>query len=247
MSQLAIRTDNLTRRFDMTTAVDHVSFEVPSGEISGFLGHNGAGKTTTIRLLTTLLLPTSGTATVFGADIGKDNFQVRRNIGYVPENVRMYNELSVEENLKFLAALSGVQDISESIASVLAMIGHPEWRKARVGTLSKGMRQRIGIAQALLHEPKLLFLDEPASGPDPDGTRAIGELIIRLNAELGITVFMNTHQLGQVAKLCSSIGIMNHGRLILTDRLESVLEAFPHHFSLEDVYLDIEKRVGLPA
>ena len=242
MTRIAIQTHNLTRRYGDTLAVNDLTLEVPQGEIFGFLGHNGAGKTTTINMLTTLLLPTSGWATVFGFDIVKENLQVRQRLGYVPENVRLYNDLTVAENLHFFAALSGVEKISQRIAEVLELLRHPEWRNLRVGDLSKGMRQRVGIAQALLHQPSALFLDEPASGLDPEGTRASGDLIVWLNEEFGITIFMNTHQLAEVSKLCTSIGIMNHGRLVMADTLKNVLARFPNHQSLEEIYLDVERQ-----
>ena len=118
---------------------------------------------------------------------------------------------------------------------------HPEWRDRRIGTFSKGMRQRIGILQALLHQPAILFLDEPASGLDPEGQRDIGNLIVRLNREFGITIFMNTHQLSEAAKLCTSIGIMNHGRLVIADTLANVMIKFPDAPSLEEIYLHVEQ------
>ena len=247
MKHFAIQTSNLTRSYGSTTAVNQLNLEVPRGEIFGFLGHNGAGKTTTIRMLTTLLLPTSGSAEIFGADIVKENLQVRKQIGYVPENVHLYKDLTVRENLHFFAALSGVEAVDRQIMEILERIDHPEWIDLKVGTLSKGMRQRIGIAQALLHNPSLLFLDEPASGLDPEGTRDIGDLIVQLNREEGITVFMNTHQLGEVTKLCTSIGILNHGHLVITDSLENVLKKFPDHSSLEDIYLKIERERRVTA
>ena len=215
--------------------------EIAPGEIFGFLGHNGAGKTTTISLLTTLLLPTSGGASVFGYDVVKQNREVRQQIGYVPENVRLYNDLTVAENLRFFGELSGVVDTAARIEAVLEYLGHPEWRDRRVGTFSKGMRQRVGIAQALLHQPAVLFMDEPASGLDPEGQRAIGDLIVRLNREFGITIFMNTHQLSEAAKLCTSIGIMNHGQLVIAEKLQNVIARFPDTPSLEDIYLNVER------
>ncbi len=247
MTRLAIQTHNLTRRYGDTIAVNNLTLKVPQGEIFGFLGHNGAGKTTTISLLTTLLLPTSGSASVFGFDIVKKNLQVRQHIGYVPENVRLYNDLTVAENLHFFAALSGVADIPGRISEVLALLGHPEWRNLRVGGFSKGMRQRIGLAQALLHQPAVLFLDEPASGLDPEGTRASGDLIVWLNREFGITIFMNTHQLAEVTKLCTSIGIMSYGRLVMADSLKNVMARFPNHASLEEIYLDVKVQEGAAA
>lgn len=237
MTDIAIQTYELTRQYGSFTALDHLTLTVAQGEIFGFLGHNGAGKTTTINLLTTLLLPTSGGAQVCGFDIVKDNLAVRQHIGYVPENVRLYNDLSVAENLHFFASLSGVPQIKARITQVLAMLGCEGWESRRVGGFSKGMRQRIGIAQALLHQPDVLFLDEPSSGLDPEGTHAIGDLIQRLNHEHGITIFMNTHQLAEVAKLCTSIGIMSHGRLVVADSLKNVMARFPTDQSLEDIYL----------
>ncbi|MHB9150352.1 MAG: ABC transporter ATP-binding protein [Thermoleophilia bacterium] len=233
----AIETHELTRHYGDTVAVDHLTLTVERGEIFGFLGHNGAGKTTTINLLTTLLLPTSGSAKVCGHDIVHDNLAVRRCIGYVPENVRMYNDLTVEENLRFFAALSGVRDIRLRISDVLELLGRPEWARMRVGSLSKGMRQRIGIAQALLHRPQVLFLDEPSSGLDPEATRDVDDLITRLNREFGITIFMNTHMLSQVTKVCTNIGIMSQGRLMVADTLGRITAKFPDDRSLEDIYL----------
>ncbi len=247
MTRLAIQTEKLTRRYGDKLAVNELTLEVPQGEIFGFLGHNGAGKTTTISMLTTLLLPTSGSATVHGCDIVAQNLQVRQHIGYVPENVRLYNDLTVAENLHFFAALSGVSDIPTRISEVLTMLGHPEWCNRRVGGFSKGMRQRVGLAQALLHQPAVLFLDEPASGLDPEGTRAIGDLMVWLNSEFGITIFMNTHQLSEVTKLCTSIGIMNHGRLVMADKLPKVMARFPQHTSLEEIYLAVEQQEGVTA
>jgi ABC-2 type transport system ATP-binding protein len=241
MTTPAIQTDKLTRKYGEHIAVDQLTLTVAQGEIFGFLGHNGAGKTTTVSMLTTLILPTSGSAQVCGFDIVKDNLALRQHIGYIPENVRLYNDLTVAENLRFFGALSGVEQLSARIVEVLTLLGHPEWQALRVGTFSKGMRQRVGIAQALLHRPDVLFLDEPSSGLDPEGTREIGDLIVHLNREYGITVFMNTHQLAEVTRLCTSIGIMNHGRLVVADTLSRVMEQFPNDQSLEDIYLHFER------
>lgn len=245
----AIQTDALTRAYASFIAVDRLTLSVDQGEIFGFLGHNGAGKTTTISMLTTLLLPTSGSAQVLGLDVVKQNLAVRQQVGYVPEQVRLYNDLSVEENLAYFAALSGVNNIPQRIQEVMTLLGHPEWRDRRVGGLSKGMRQRIGIAQALLHQPSVLFLDEPSSGLDPEGKREIRELITQLNREFGITIFMNTHELSEVTKICTSIGIMSHGHLVMADSLDNVMARFPTAASLEDVYMQVkqEQLSPLPA
>lgn len=237
MTELAIETSGLTRRYGDKLAVDGLTLSVARGEIFGFLGHNGAGKTTTVNLLTTLILPTSGSARVCGHDIVADNREVRQHIGYVPENVRLYNDLTVAENLRFFAELSGVRDIPRRITEVLGLLDRPDWSPERVGSFSKGMRQRVGIAQALLHNPEVLFLDEPSSGLDPEATREIDELIVRLNREFGMTVFMNTHMLDQVTKICTSIGIMNQGHLMVTDSLAGIMSRFADDRSLEDIYL----------
>jgi len=247
MSTPAIQTEGLSRAYGGFIAVDQLTLTIPQGEVFGFLGHNGAGKTTTISMLTTLLLPTSGRAAILGFDVEKQNLAVRQRIGYVPEQVRLYNELTVAENLRYFAALSGVTDIPQRIQEVLTLMGHPEWVQRRVGGLSKGMRQRIGIAQALMHQPSVLFLDEPASGLDPEGKRNIGNLILQLNHEYGITIFMNTHELSEVAKLCTSIGIMNHGHLVMADTLENVMVRFPNTASLEDIYLHYKTHQAEPV
>ena len=179
METPAIQTKNLSRKYGEFTAVDDLNLRIAPGEIFAFLGHNGAGKTTTISLLTTLLLPTSGSANILGYDVVKQNLEVRQQIGYVPENVHLYNDLTVSENLRFFGELSGVKKSTKRNEEVLDLLGHPEWSNRRVGTFSKGMRQRIGIAQALLHKPAVLFLDEPASGLDPEGQWEIGNLIVR--------------------------------------------------------------------
>ncbi len=240
MGNPAIETHELTRCYGDIIALDHLSLTIPQGEIFGFLGHNGAGKTTTVNLLTTLILPTSGKAEVGGHDIVRDNLAVRRCIGYVPENVRLYNDLSVEENLAFFATLSGVENVPRRITEVLALLGRLTWRDSRVGGFSKGMRQRIGIAQALLHRPDVLFMDEPSSGLDPEGAHEIEDLIVRLNQEFGITIFMNTHQLDRVTRMCTSIGILNHGRLVVSDSLNNIVSRFADDRSLEEIYLHFE-------
>jgi ABC-2 type transport system ATP-binding protein len=241
MANPAIETHELTRRYGDTVAVDHLTLTVARREIFGFLGHNGAGKTTTVNLLTTLILPTSGTASVCGLDVVRDNLLVRQHIGYVPENVRLYSDLTVAENLAFFAALSGVNDIRGRVVEVLKLLDRLEWRDRRVGSFSKGMRQRVGIAQALLHQPDVLFMDEPSSGLDPEGTRQVNELIVRLNQEFGVTMFMNTHLLSQVTKMCTSIGILNHGQLMIADTLDNIMRRFARERSLEEIYLHFER------
>lgn len=241
MTDLAIETHDLTCRYGETVAVDSLTLNVARGEIFGFLGHNGAGKTTTVNMLTTLILPDSGSARVAGHDVVTENLAVRQRIGYVPENVRLYNDLTVAENLRFFAELSGVRGIAARIDEVLALLERPDWHRKRVGSLSKGMRQRVGVAQALMHRPEVLFLDEPSSGLDPEATREVDDLILMLNREFGMTVFMNTHLLSQVTRICTSIGIMNQGRLMIADSLPNIMSRFSEERSLEDIYLHFRR------
>ena len=163
MPEPMIQTNRLTQSFDGLIAVDALSMDIAKGEIFGFLGHNGAGKTTTIQMLTTLARPASGTATVAGHDIGTDPLAVRRAIGYVPENVRLYDTLTAVENLVFFARLSGVAAPERRVNEVLDLLDCTYLSNKRVGSFSKGMRQRVGLAQAILHQPAVLFLDEPRS------------------------------------------------------------------------------------
>jgi len=240
MTNVAIRTEALTKTYGDKPALADLSLEVDEGEIFGLLGHNGAGKTTTVSILTTLLDPTSGSAEVNGHDIARSSLDVRRSIGYLPENVEFYDGLTLSENLTYFARLSGIAKPGPRISEVLRFLDFSGHEKERLSTFSKGMRQRVGIAQAILHEPSVLFLDEPTSGLDPSGVKMLRETIVRLNQELGMTIFMNTHLLAEVTRTCTSIGILSAGSLIHHDSLERTLSSFPGQDSLEDIYLHIE-------
>lgn len=172
----------------------------------------------------------------------EDRLQVQRNIGYLPENVRLYDGLTAAENLRFFARLSGVENVPQAIDEALAILGCRDLADRRVGTFSKGMRQRIGIAQAILHEPRVLFLDEPTSGLDPMGVRQLRETLVKLNTERGITIFMNTHLLSEVSRVCTTIGVLGEGVLIYNDSLAGTLERFPDEASLEEIYVRLEDR-----
>jgi ABC-2 type transport system ATP-binding protein len=235
-----IELESLVHRYGDVDVLHGIDLQVEPGEIFGFLGHNGAGKTTTIHILTTLITPTSGSARVRGFDVVRDRLQVQRSIGYVPESVRLYDSLTAAENLRFFAELSGVEDPARAIDETLGFLDSRELADRRVGTFSKGMRQRIGIAQAILHRPRVLFLDEPTSGLDPMGVRQLRDTIVELNAELGMTIFMNTHLLSEVARVCTTIGVLAEGDLIYNDSLANTLERFPDEASLEDIYFRLE-------
>jgi len=240
MTELAIRTSGLSRSYGSHQALTNLTLEVPRGEIFGLLGHNGAGKTTTVNLLTTLLEPSDGTAEICGLNVESRALEVRRIIGYLPENVQFYDQLTLVENLRFFANLSGIRRPDARIQDVLRFLDFTGLDDKRLGGFSKGMRQRVGIAQAILHSPEVLFLDEPTSGLDPEGVRTLRETIIRLNRELGMTVFMNTHLLSEVTKTCTSIGILKRGHLLHHDTLVDTLAAFPGEDSLEAVYFQVD-------
>ncbi|WP_407343331.1 ABC transporter ATP-binding protein [Pengzhenrongella phosphoraccumulans] len=240
MNDVAIHTTDLSKTYGVKPALKNLNLTVRTGEIFGLLGHNGAGKTTTVNLLTTLLRPTTGQMLIGGLDSSTYPDLVRRRIGYLPENVAFYDNLTTIENLRFFGRLSGLRRPDARIAAVLAYLDFTGHDHERVGTFSKGMRQRVGIAQAILHEPEILFLDEPTSGLDPQGVRKLREIIVGLNRDLGMTIFMNTHLLSEVTKTCTSIGVLRGGELAYQDSLAATLAAFPDEGSLEDIYLQIE-------
>jgi ABC-2 type transport system ATP-binding protein len=209
-----IHSRDLTKRFGDFTAVDRVSFEVPSGEVVGFLGPNGSGKTTTIRMLLGLLQPTAGAAEVLGFDIQREAEDIRRRVGYVSQRFALYYDLTVAENLRFYAGVYGVSN-RDRIDEVLRLVGLSEFAGALVSRLSTGWRQRLALATAIVHRPKLFFLDEPTSGVDPTARRAFWDLIYRL-VEEGTTALVTTHYMDE-AEYCSRVGVMSGGRLLALD------------------------------
>jgi ABC-2 type transport system ATP-binding protein len=235
----AIKIEHLTKHYGEFVALNDLSLEIQQGEVFGFLGHNGAGKTTTINILTTLLAPSSGSAQVCGCDVVKQSMVARSHIGYVPENVRLYDAMTARDNLLFFARLSGVEQPGARVVETLAILECPELLNKKVGAMSKGLRQRIGLAQAILHRPDVLFLDEPTSGLDPLGIKMLRDLIQKLNRDLGMTIFMNTHLISEVAKTCTSIGVLNQGKLVFNDTRAGTLAKFKDEKSLEDLYLTL--------
>ena len=222
-----IEVRSLTRRFGDFTAVDDLSFAVPRGEIFGLLGPNGAGKTTAIRMLTGLLLPTAGGGTVAGFDLARDPEEIKRNIGYMSQLFSLYGDLTVDENITFFAGLYGISGArrEERRRWVLEMAGLADRRTLLTGRLPLGWKQRLALGCAIIHEPPLLFLDEPTSGVDPLSRRRFWDLIYHL-AGRGTTVLVSTHYMEE-AEYCGRVGIMNRGRLVALDRPAALRAANP--------------------
>lgn len=207
-----IEAEGLTKRFGPITAIEGVSFSVERGEILGFLGPNAAGKTTTMRILTGYLMPTAGRATVAGHDVIEDSLEVRRRVGYLPEDVPLYPEMAVRDYLAFWARLRQVDRPGERIDAVVERCALRGWEGALIGRLSKGYRQRVGLAQALLHEPEVLILDEPTVGLDPRQIIEVRDMIRRLGDEH--TVILSSHILSEVSQTCQRVLIIDQGRIV---------------------------------
>ena len=226
MSEPAITVRDLTRRFGAFVAVDSISFSVERGEVFGFLGPNGAGKTTTIKMLAGLLAPTSGEALVAGLDVAHDPTLIRRRIGYMSQRFSLYGDLTVGENIELFAGLYGVTDrrLSERRAWIIEMAGLSGQEKLLAGDLPLGWKQRLALGCAILHEPEILFLDEPTSGVDPIARRAFWDLIYELS-RTGTTVLVSTHYM-QEAEYCNRLLLMNRGRLIAQGRPDELRTGF---------------------
>ncbi len=214
MPAQVILAHNLTKRFDSFTAVDHISFSVRAGEVVGYLGPNGSGKTTTIRMLLGLLRPSEGEATVLGYDVVHQSEQVRQRVGYMSQKFALYHDLTVGENLTFYAGVYGVRERGRR-EQVLDLIGLRNLESERVSDLSTGWKQRLALATAIVHQPRLLFLDEPTSGVDPTARRAFWDLIYMLVAQ-GVTALVTTHYMDE-AEYCGRVGILRDGKLLAMD------------------------------
>lgn len=238
-----IRTVGLTKRYGSQRAVDSLSFQVMEGEIFGFLGPNGAGKTTALLMLLGLTRPTEGSALVCGFDPQRRALEIKRMVGYLPENVGYYNDMDAFQTLEFIADLNGMarKDAGDKIRDVLNLVGLGENGRKKAGAYSRGMKQRLGIAEVLLKDPKVLFLDEPTLGLDPDGAIRLIELIQSLNRDRGITVLLSSHHLHQVQKICHRVGIMIRGKMVVEGTLDTLAkEKFgvgDKEYTLEEIYM----------
>jgi ABC-2 type transport system ATP-binding protein len=237
----AIQVQSLTRDYNGLRAVDSISFSVEAGEIFGFLGPNGAGKTTTIKMLTGQLRPTSGSARVAGCDVVEERQQLKPKIGVVFEVQNIYERLSARDNLTFAARLYGVKQ--ERVDQILAQVGLADRARDKVKDYSNGMKQRLLVARALLHEPEILFLDEPTRGLDPNVARDIRAFVANL-ARQGVTVFLTTHYMEEADQLSDRVAILDQGRIVALDTPEQLkaVHGEGERTTLEDVFVQLTGR-----
>ena len=235
-----IEVANLSKRYGDLAAIRDVSFTAADGQILGFLGPNGAGKTTTMRIITGFMPATSGTVRVDGFDIFEQSTEVRRRIGYLPENPPLYNDMTVDPYLRFVAKLKGMSrsDVASAVERVIETCGLTGVRERLLGHLSKGFRQRVGLAQALIHDPPVLVLDEPTIGLDPRQIIEIRGLIRTLGGKR--TVVLSTHILPEVSQVCDKVVIINDGRIVAEDTLAGLTRGR----SLEEVFIEAIGREG---
>ncbi len=241
--QIVIEAEGLTKKYGHQVAVNDLNLQIREGEVFGFLGPNGAGKTTTLLMFLGLTEPTSGKVRVIGFDPTRDPFHVKEKVGYLPENVGFYEDMDARQNLQYIARLNRIPDkvSSERIDGSLKVVDLLEEVGKKVGTYSKGMRQRLGIAEVLIKEPRLIFLDEPTIGLDPDGTNRMLDLIHSLSREKNITIFLSSHLLDQVQRICDRVGIMIKGDLVAMGPIEELakkkLGIDKEHYTLEEIYM----------
>ncbi len=236
-----ITVHDLTKKYARTTAVDHISFSVSKGQIVGFLGPNGAGKTTTMRMLTCFFPPTAGEATVAGFDVLTQPLEARRHIGYLPETPPLYLEMETVDYLRFVGQLKGLsgEELNRRVAFVCERCAVGDVKHKLMGKLSKGYRQRVGLAQAIIHNPDVLILDEPTAGLDPRQIIETRELIRSLAGEH--TIILSTHILPEVEQTCEQVIIINKGKLVATDSVENLQARFR---GVESILIDIAARTG---
>jgi ABC-2 type transport system ATP-binding protein len=241
--QIIIEAEGLTKKYETQIAVNSLTLQIREGEVFGFLGPNGAGKTTTLLMFLGLTEPTSGKVRIIGFDPTREPLRLKEKVGYLPENVGFYDDMDARQNLQFIARLNRIPDgvSGKKIDELLQQVGLFEEGKKKVGTYSKGMRQRLGIAEVLIKEPKLIFLDEPTIGLDPDGTNRMLDLIHSLSRDRNITIFLSSHLLDQVQRICDRVGIMIKGNLVAIGPIQELakkkLGVEKEHYTLEELYM----------
>jgi ABC-2 type transport system ATP-binding protein len=240
MPPAAIQVIDIVKRFGNFTAVNGVSFEVAEGEIFGLLGPNGAGKSTLIRMMTTLLDITDGTAIIEGADVRKDPNRARRSMGVIPQAMTSDGDLTVWENLSIYSKLYGIPaaDREKSIDELLELVDLNQWRDAPARNLSGGMRRRLEIARGLVHRPRIFFLDEPTTGLDPVSRVAVWEMITSLKQKRNLTVLITTHYMDEADRLCDRIAIVDHGKLVALDTPRALKSSIPGSSVIEAQFLN---------
>lgn len=217
---MSVKVSNLTKAYGKQLAVNHISFELNKGEVLGFLGPNGAGKSTTMKMLTGFVEPTSGSIEICGINQQENTLQAKEKIGYLPENNPLYYEMYVKEYLGFVANIYGIKNKKERIATLIEQTGLQREQHKKIGQLSKGYKQRVGIAQAMIHNPEVLILDEPTSGLDPNQLVDIRNLIVELGKEK--TVILSTHIMQEVEAMCQRVLIINQGKIVANNKVEAV-------------------------
>lgn len=232
---------HLSRHFSEVKAVEDLSFSVPQGKVYGFLGQNGAGKSTTIRMLLTLIKPASGEIEIFGLNLKKNRKEILRKVGAIIEKPDLYKYLTAIENLKIFATMSGVKIPEKKLMEQLDKVGLAERAKSKVKTYSQGMRQRLGIAVALVHDPELIILDEPMNGLDPQGIADVRNLIVHLSKDLGKTLFISSHLLSEMEVIADSMLIIDKGKKVVEGRVAELLN--PKQTNVEVEAIDMEKTV----
>ncbi len=222
-------------------ALDSISFSIPSGEVVGFLGPNGAGKSTTMKILTGYIPASSGDASICGLDLAERSLEVRKLVGYLPEHNPLYLDMYISEYLLFAAGIAGVKNTKKALEMVIELTQLGPERNKKIGQLSKGYRQRVGLAQALIHDPKVSILDEPTSGLDPNQVVEIRNVIKNLGSEK--TVLLSTHIMQEVEAMCNRVILINKGKIIADNTLEGLKETAPSD-SLETIFRNLTSHVG---
>lgn len=238
---MSIQVHQLSKRYGTQWAVNDLSFDIPTGEIVGFLGPNGAGKSTTMKILTGYISATSGEAVVCGHNLSTDSLAVRQRVGYLPEHNPLYLDMYVMEYLRFSAGMAGVTKVKSAVEKAIELTQLTPERNKKIGQLSKGYRQRVGLAQALIHDPEVLILDEPTSGLDPNQVVEMRNVIKNLGKDK--TVLLSTHIMQEVEAMCNRVILLNHGKIVADNTLEGLKQTSPTD-SLETIFRNLTSHVG---